>query len=228
MIGRMPHTAKSSKRSSFLVLSKEGEIAARIVRQLRTNPFYDVIYESSPKLALERMATETLSCLILNLDQFGFRQYHMIEQIRSLNYKFQILIFADTVMYAAEEVVEKMHDVVIFGKSFIDVDADLLGICTRFAEGAGSVKRNSKRKSTHQKAMALNLRTGHRFSCMAYNMSLGGAYIEFQAHGVHLGDTLNVVIMLSRLKKTHVMKAKVMWVKSARHGALAAGLQFLK
>ena len=218
----------AASKLKFLILGKKGRDVDSLVIQLKSYPQYECFFESSPDSAILLMETHSFDCLVMVLDNFGFRQYRLVEQIRNLGYKFKIFVFADRIHNTAQKIVERMYEVVIFGTNYVDIDNDFVGICSRFIELGGAAKRTTKRKPTKQKAMITNPRTGHHFSCMVFNLSRGGAYVEYHGGSLNVGDQIKITVPLSVVGKTHVVKAVVSWLRVSVANVRSAGLKFLK
>jgi DNA-binding NarL/FixJ family response regulator len=141
-------------KTKLLLLSRAGGFASELLKQLEAEPDYAITFQASAKDALEAMKTTAYDCLILNLEQFSFRQLNLIEQIRSLGYKFKIFVFADEILRPAADGVKTLGHVVIFGKRFVIVKKPWLKMCEQKTNSRPSHSTSASMASSSSTAPA--------------------------------------------------------------------------
>jgi hypothetical protein len=197
-------------------------------QELLRRAHHHVFFEVNAKAALKIMQSHSLDCLILNLDRFSHPQVRLIEQIRALKHRFQVLVFADEVSVSATELIKGTPGVLIFGKAFLNLEKDFLGLCLRFLRGEKAPRRDSARHPTFQRASVENLRTGRKFVGLASNMSRTGGFIQFTNGILSVGDKVILTINLPSVSRVHEIQAQAVWVRSSASGKRSAGLKFIK
>ena len=78
------------------------------------------------------------------------------------------------------------------------------------------------------KVMVKNMRTGTTFACTAFNLSTAGAYIEFELGSLRLNDWVRLIVPLSQIGKTHILRAQIAWIKNSHFSHRSAGIRFIK
>lgn len=218
------------KQIKFLLLSQATDSAAEILSNLERHPQFDVHFEPTAKRAVKYLAEGKIDCLILNIERFGTRQVPLIKQIRALGHNFRIFVFTEKAVLDAEAFL-RLPNVMLFNISSIDLNKDLLGLCSRFLTGKGypfNPARKARRFSTEQKGFVENVLTGRTAWSSVLNMSSTGAYLEMNTGSVNIGDLVKLTVKLEKLNKTRTVNGEIAWIGVSPKGREIAGFRFIK
>lgn len=214
---------------NILLLSRKSEHAEIIQQQLSKHGDFNVFQETSAKGAVERLSsTKTIRAVVVNCENFGFEQLLMVNQIRELGFGFKILVLATKIQDRARNLVDRISNVSIFGKSYVDLELDSVGLLKRALANEKVVNRSNKRHAARQMGMFKKDKTRELANCTICNLSKTGAYIEFEKGHFNIGDRIQVIVPLSEIGKTHIINSKITWLQVSKTGQKSAGLRFLK
>ncbi len=219
----------SAQTKKFLLLGRDQETLTFMVKELSRNHRHEVLVENTSKTALNRMQAGDIDCVIFNLEKFVFSQVKLLEQIRSLKHKFKIFVFANEVNPLAAQLTTNLKGITVFGKTFLNLEKDFLGLVLRFLKIEGIPQRSMKRHSTFQRGNVVNLRAGKKFDTLVSNLSHKGAHLEYSSEkgGVlSIGDKVVLTVELHKLNKIHNVIGVVVWVRTNLSGKSSAGLRF--
>ena len=218
----------SNQTIKFLLLSRDQMILDFMKSELSRNHRHEVVVENNSKAALLRMQQGDIDCIIFNLDQFIFSQVKLLEQIKSLKQKFKIFVFATEVNPLAAHLASPLRGITVFGKTFINMEKDFLGLILRFMKVDGIPQRSSKRHSTFQRGLVVNLRAGKKFDGLVSNLSRQGAHLEYSPEKGNLvvGDKVVLTVELHKLSRVHNVVGLVVWARTSLGGKSSAGLKF--
>lgn len=190
-----------------------------------SNPISGALDEASMKVELEK---NVFHLGIFRIKEIEQKTLQRISQMRSMGYKFPIIIASDVVTAKFIDVLTKMQDVHILSTPYRDVS--LLGLTRKLFISREVPRQYFRRYYTNQIAEIESLGTGDSLLSCMYNLSQGGAYCEFDKEkNVVVGDLMRIKVDREDLNSQHVLNAKVVWVteKGKFSGRFGCGLRFI-
>ncbi len=189
------------------------------------HPICTAIDEKTLRTELESSVFNLGIFRVKEIDQDTLRK---ISMMRSMGYKFPLLIAADNIGIKFSDLLKKLSDVHILSTPFRDVS--LVGLARKILMGQQVPRQFFRRFYTNQIAELESLGSGDsHLSCM-YNLSEGGAYCEFEnKDGIGIGDLFRVKVDKENMNSQHILNAKVVWTtdKGKFSGRFGCGLRFI-
>lgn len=165
--------------------------------------------------------------IIININEFTQETKETILRLRENGYKGHIIVCAKTRSSDTIREVNAMQSTVFVEKPY--ELKDLLGVVTKLLSTKSVSQRIFRRYYTLQKAEIEFTEDQRKETTTLYNLSKGGAYIEFsQTADLKVGDKLTLHVPLNEVRRTYEMPARVVWTtKSGRGGGYGVGLEFV-
>lgn len=216
------------EKINFLVVSRRNEMAMQICDELETNPLHKVNLKENARNAMEIIDQGETDYLIFNFDHFGQTQVNLVDDVRKLGHVFQIFVISETVDEMAREKIKNAKDVLVIERETIE-PRDVAGMCTRIANGEDAFPRQTKRYPTRQRVKISKPEVkGKAMMANMVNVSASGAYLEYNGDTLVATDLIEIQIDLPKVKKTRIVRGKVMWVRNVGFKRFAAGVHFFK
>lgn len=166
--------------------------------------------------------------VILNYNEWQSKDAMVVEDLRgAAAYKGPILLIAKTQLVEAIRDLRSIEQVCFLEKPF--ETKDLQGIVRKYMNERAVAQRIHRRYNIMQEAeVEFQGRADKKFSRL-FNLSKGGAYMEFLTLvPVKVGEILRLKMELRDVNRTYTMPAKVVWMmKSTSNGCTGCGVEFL-
>jgi hypothetical protein len=108
----------------------------------------------------------------------------------------------------------------------------LRGITQKLVVTRAVPQQMHRRFRTQQTAILEAFASGESLATEFYNLSVGGAYLEFSDSKPRLGvgDLVRFRVNLSDVEREHSVNARVIWTtrKGVHHGGFGCGVRFIK
>lgn len=189
------------------------------------NPISTAVDEASLKKELEK---SVFHLGIFRLEEIDQKTLQRISQMRSMGYKFPLLIASDKVTARFSDTLTKLPGVHILSTPYRDVN--LLGLTRKIFSAREVPRQYFRRYYTNQIAEIESMGSGSSLLTCMYNLSEGGAYCEFEkSEEVGIGDLLKLKVDKEDLNSQHILNAKVVWTteKGKFSGRFGCGLRFI-
>lgn len=216
----------SQKKTKVLLVSRKSESATQILEQLNRIPAFEVFFEETSTSALRRMAKSHIDSLILNFEELGSSQIRIIRDVRDIGLLFQILCFADSVEPTSMEELRSLGNIVVLEKPLIDLNSDLVGLCTRVLKSLQVSPRKSKRYKINEKVQIEDLVNEKVYQGIALNLSESGGYFEVKAPQLSLAQDVKITFDLQRIKQTRSLYGYVAWMEFSGAEKIQIGVKF--
>lgn len=165
--------------------------------------------------------------IVFNVADFTPEHRDIILKLRDNGYKGEIVVCAKA---RNPDVIREVN--VMPSTTFIEKpyeNKDLLGVVTKLLSTKEVSQRIFRRYYTMQKAEIEFTESQRKESTTLYNLSKGGAYIEFsQRENLKVGDKITLHVPLNEVRRTYEMPARVVWTTAnGQGGGYGVGLEFV-
>lgn len=211
----------------FLLISRQTPDAYEIKTEIERNRLYKVEMAETAATSMEKLTKDPINCLVYNFESFTTNKIKLVTDLRDLNFRFPILLFASYVQAEALLKAQTLGSLII-EKPY--EAKDVWGICYKALQGKKLNQRIYRRFYTDQTAVIEKTVTGETLSGQIYNLSRGGAYMEMPSQQLKPGEILKVTIPLDKISRSYKVDAQVVWAndKGFWKGNPAVGLRFVK
>jgi CheY-like chemotaxis protein len=212
----------------FLLVSRASAEADKIVSEVHRNKLYKVKQVESAREALVEMYQDKPHALILNINAFTMDRISLITDLRDLGFAAPVIIFASKIQKEVFEPIRRLPHSVIIEKPY--ESKDVWGICEKFVQGRRVYQRIHRRFYVNQEVALRRMTNGEFMAGRAYNMSVGGTYMELGYGRLSAGEIVKLSVPLDRMGKTYNVDAEVVWASGrvAWNGSSSAGLRFVR
>lgn len=165
--------------------------------------------------------------IVLNVAEFTPEHRETILKLRNNGYNGQIIVCAKAKNFDIIREVNAMQSTVFIEKPY--ENKDLLGVVSKLLSTKEVSQRIFRRYYTMQKAEIEFIENNRKETTTLYNLSKGGAYIEFaQREDLKIGDKLTLHVPLNEVRRTYEMPARVVWTTAnGQGGGYGVGLEFV-
>jgi len=189
--------------------------------------FRDLRFNSLHPQGLVASVRERMTVVVINLPEWGKSEMKYIYELRAAGYSGPLLVISKPNDGPTLQGLLAMRGVVLLERPF--VEKDLVGIVRKMLTDQEVAQRIHRRFNTEEQAEVELCDTKDRYVSWMYNLSKGGAYLEFLTPApVRVGDRVRMTIELHKTKRVYSLPARVVWTqrKGIRGGA-AAGVEFI-
>lgn len=204
------------------------EDAPQLKSYLESRLPYEVLL-SFGKYETENIITrKSVQLFIYDTTEFDTSEANFLSEVRNLGYIYPILVLAKNAEGRDLEMMSK------FKAHFLEKPVDfkaLRGVTRKLMTQKNINAQKFKRFKTIQDAQVESYISAETLSSKMFNLSKGGAYIEFATKpALSIGDIVKVQVPLKDLSRNHQFNAKVVWTtrKGSYSGGFGAGLEFVK
>ncbi len=218
-----------NKTYRFLLFAPETEGMEEIEKELVTQ-FGKIERSATVKDAYDKIMGGGVDCFILSLKSFESKNLEIIVKLKSLDNDLAIIVLAKSIEEEAMKKSANMKKVVLLQRPLKEAKI-ISQFCQKILGGQELFNRKHARFRTSQRATIEKPETSESLPGQLYNVSKGGAYIEFEVDKVSLKpkDIVRLVIHLDKISKSHVIHCEVAWCSpyGTVTGKPGAGLQFV-
>jgi len=189
--------------------------------------FENVRFVSLHPQGLVYSAQERMTVVVINLPEWSANEMTHLYDLRMRGYMGPVLVIAKTNDKTVMRKLLAMKGIVLLEKPY--VDKDLVGIVRKMLLEREVAQRIHRRYDTEEQAEIELCDTKDRFLTWMYNLSKGGAYLEFLTPApVRAGDRVRVTIEIRKTKRVFTVPARVVWTRrNGLRGGAAAGIEFI-
>lgn len=185
-------------------------------------------YVSSHPNSIHAAATDVMSLVVFNFNEWTARESHYLNGLRLAGYEGPALVITKTHVAEATKEIGKLDQVVFLEKPF-DLK-DLTGVIQKMLSARAVAQRFHRRFNTEELAEVEFLaNTGSSVISSLRNISKGGAYLELLAEApANVGDMVRLKVELKAVNRTYTMPAKIVWTSPSESGTgTAIGVEFI-
>ena len=172
-------------------------------------------------------ASEKMAVVVMNVSEWNKNEMACLLSLRTAGYRGPILVMARVKVSKALESLRLMDNVLLLEKPF--ENKDLLGIVRKMLNARAVAQQVHRRFHTDEVAEIVPFGKDDAYETKLFNISKGGAYLEFEAYApVRIGDMVRVKVELKAVNRVYTVPARVVWTgKAAGRSATGAGVQFV-
>lgn len=189
---------------------------------------YDVTLSSSRNATVEAITQRAVHMLLYETTKFVESDLQYIRDLRQQGYFYPTLIVADTAEIPGFVNVSEKLKCHLLLKPF-EYKA-LRGITQKLMLSRNLPQQMHRRFHTQQKAVLETYFTGEVITSQMFNLSVGGAYFEFDGKPrVAVGDLVRLKVSLYDVSREHSVNARVVWTtRKGIQGGTGIGVRFIK
>jgi Tfp pilus assembly protein PilZ len=204
------------------------EEAPRLKSYLEARLPYEVLMSFGRNETENILTHKPVQLFIYDTQDFQNDEASFLLDMRNLGYIYPILVLAksiDNTDFINSDKI-KTH----FLEKPFEFKA-LNGLTRKLMTQRSIVQQKFRRFKTHQPAQIETYLTAETLDSKMFNLSMGGAYVEFaQRPSIGIGDLVKIQVPLADLSRRHQMNAKVVWTtrKGTYSGGFGVGVRFIK
>lgn len=170
---------------------------------------------------------ERITVVVINVTEWNQTELKNVHELRSAGYIGPILVIAKVKDKEALRALQVMQGAVFLEKPFIT--RDLVGIVRKMLMERSVAQRIHRRFETEEPAEVQICGSNDRFSSWMFNLSKGGAYLEFMAPApLRAGDMVRMTVEIPQTRKVYTLPARIVWThRNGTRGGSAAGVEFV-
>lgn len=169
---------------------------------------------------------ERMTVAVINLPDWSSNEMKYLYDLRTAGYSGPILVISKPSEKTTLRKLQAMKGVVFLEKPFIE--KDLVGIVRKMLLEREVAQRIHRRFNTEEQAEVEICSTKDRYVSWMYNLSKGGAYLEFLTPApVRAGDRVRMTIEIRQTKRVYTLPARIVWThRNGIRGGSAVGIEF--
>jgi len=162
------------------------------------------------KTALSLLNEQKYNFAIIDMDEFDIGQYRFLQTVRTQGHTFPILVVANKFLSPDQTTGYENLKLYFLEKPF--QDNTLVGLTQKLMLKKKISQQKFRRYTTNQEAEIETLIEGAVWPTQIFNLSMGGAYCEFDVHpDISVGDIIRLKVSLDKMNSSRIMNAKVVW-----------------
>lgn len=206
------------------------ELAEQMKIFMETRLPYEVSLSEDKAIVEETITQKPVHLLIYETKDFNEENMQYLLDLRSLGFGHPFLVVAEKL-----RVPNFLANVDRFKTLYLPKPFEfkaLRGVTQKLVLARTIPQQMHRRFKTQQSAILEAYSSGEAHSTELFNLSVGGAYLEFSDSKprVGVGELVRFRVNLSDVEKEHNMNARVVWTtrKGGHHGGFGCGLRFIK
>lgn len=212
----------------IFLFSENNNSAKELKEVLEKNRLYDVHLVDPNLLTFGKVPYAGIHLGLFDMEIFNRHKMRMLTDSREMGYEFPMLALARWMAPDAVAMVEKTSKTILLEKPY--EQKDLWGLVKKLTQGNAAKQRYHRRFFTNQSTSMEMIQNGSKVTGSIFNLSRGGAYVEYEQSSLKVGDMMRFHVDLKDMKKAYSVNAKVVWIspKSDQPGRFGAGIEFMK
>jgi response regulator RpfG family c-di-GMP phosphodiesterase len=212
----------------ILLISKFSPEAVLVKRDIQEYTTLDVIWVKTAPEAIEAIIKGDISLIVFNFDNFTNAKVDLAEKLRGLGYEIPMILLSKLVAKDASKLIAKMQRTVLLETPY--EQKEFSGVIKKFLRGDKVHQRFYRRFYTNQISKIEIFKNRKELNGKVKNLSLGGAFLEFDGTMLRVGDVIRLRFELKEVNRSYDVMAKIAWIveKSPWGDGRDAGLRFVK
>ncbi|MGE0763982.1 MAG: PilZ domain-containing protein [Bdellovibrionales bacterium] len=205
------------------------EHGEQIKNFIETRLPYEVSISFDRKMTQDLLGQRSIQMLLFETNKFVENDLILLKDVRASGFVYPSLIIAESIEVPNFLAVAEKFKTHLLTKPF-EFKA-LRGITQKLMLARSVPQQMHRRFRTQQNTVLETYLTGEVISSQMYNLSVGGAYFEFNDKPrVAVGDLVRLKVNLNDVSREHCVNARVVWTtrKGMNGGGFGAGVRFIK
>ncbi|OFZ15562.1 MAG: hypothetical protein A2Z20_06285 [Bdellovibrionales bacterium RBG_16_40_8] len=213
---------------NILLYGDVPENTARIrtaIESLLHYKVFEVYYNSSLEMQIN---SRIFNLAVVDCNELNEEVLGVVKKFKNSGQTFPILIITNKVSQQMQGQLNMLSDLYTLVRPILD--KSIVGLVKKLLTARKVPKQNSRRFNTDQIAHIEELSSGSSVLLRMYNLSMGGAYCEFDAETpITVGDFYRFKVYLDHTQREHTLSAKVVWMtgRGRISGRCGCGLKFV-
>ncbi len=214
--------------SKIMIVSDSADTSSEIRFAIERNMKHQVIQVFNRVDMKKQLESSVFNVMILDCPMADERTIERITWLRAAGCIFPIMVISEKVHQRYNERLTSFDDVHVLLRPVYD--KNILGLVRKLLATRRVPKQVFRRYNTNQIAEIEGMSSKHSLLTSMYNLSQGGAYLEFeQGDNVSVGDLYIVKVAIENSTHHYTFNAKVVWTTSQGRfsGRFGCGLKFV-
>lgn len=211
----------------ILIVSESIQTSSEIHRAIERSVQHKIFEVFSTGDMKKQLECAVFNLLIIDSVNIDSRVLDKISWLKSAGCIFPIMIISEKIQEGATHKLKKFEGVHVLMRPIYE--NNIVGLVKKLLVTRGVPKQIFRRYNTNQIAQIESTRSGENILTCMFNLSQGGAYVEFKdITSVGVGDLYKIKVNIENANQ-YTINAKVVWTTQAGRfsGRFGCGLKFL-